>query len=48
MLSQACTQADRWGQIIHEAGHPSDHPIPIGFMEGRYLKFVALKIAPYV
>ncbi len=48
MLSQACAQADRWGQIIHEAGHPPDHPVPIGFMEGRYLKFVALKIAPYV
>lgn len=48
MLSQACAQADRRGQIIHEAGHPPDHPIPIGFMEGRYLKFVVLKIFPYI
>ncbi len=47
MLSQACTQADRWGQIIYEAGQPLDHPVPIGFMEGRYLKFVVLKIMPY-
>ncbi len=48
MLSQACDQADRRGQIIYEAAHAVDHPIPIGFMEGRYLKFVVLKISPYV
>ncbi len=48
MLSQACDQADRWAQIIYEAGQPADHPVPIGFMEGRYLKFVVLKISPHV
>lgn len=32
-------------QIIHEAGHPPDHPVPPQFPEGRYLKFVVARVS---
>ncbi len=32
-------------QIIHEAGHPLDHPVPPQFPEGRYLKFVVARVS---
>ncbi len=46
MLAAAGTQAKRRLQIIHEAGQPVDHPVPPQFPEGRYLKFVVLRVLP--
>lgn len=40
MLAAAAAGAERTLQIVHEAGQPLDHPVPAGFPEGRYLKFV--------
>jgi 23S rRNA (cytosine1962-C5)-methyltransferase len=44
MLASAALTSDRRLQIIHEAGQPSDHPVPVHFPEGRYLKFVVAKV----
>jgi 23S rRNA (cytosine1962-C5)-methyltransferase len=44
LLGVAAAQADRRLQIIHEAGHASDHPVPAHFPEGRYLKFIAAQV----
>lgn len=46
MLAAAAAAAERECQIIHEAGQPIDHPVPAGFPEGRYLKFVVGRIMP--
>jgi len=43
-LAVAGAQAGRRLQIIHEAGQPLDHPVPAGFPEGRYLKFVVGRV----
>lgn len=40
VLEGAAAQAGVRLQILHEAGHAPDHPVPAGFPEGRYLKFV--------
>lgn len=48
MLAQAAIQGDRRLQIIHEAGQPFDHPIPVAFPEGRYLKFVVCRVGDRV
>lgn len=40
ILADAATQAKRRLLIVHESGQPADHPVPVGFPEGRYLKFV--------
>jgi 23S rRNA (cytosine1962-C5)-methyltransferase len=39
-LSDAAASAGRRVLIVHEAGQPLDHPVPVHFPEGRYLKFV--------
>ena len=44
MLSEACAESNMIGQIIHEAGHALDHPVPLHFPEGRYLKCVAMRV----
>jgi 23S rRNA (cytosine1962-C5)-methyltransferase len=44
LLADAAVQAGRRLQIIHEAGHPLDHPVPAGFPEGRYLKFIVARV----
>lgn len=44
VLGDAATRAGVRAQIVHEAGHAADHPIPISFPEGRYLKFVMLRV----
>ncbi|BAW96165.1 putative SAM-dependent methyltransferase [[Synechococcus] sp. NIES-970] len=44
MLSNAAASANKYLQIIHEAGQPIDHPLPAAFPEGRYLKFVVGKV----
>jgi 23S rRNA (cytosine1962-C5)-methyltransferase len=40
MLSQAAAAEHMRLQIIHDAGHALDHPVPAHFPEGRYLKFM--------
>jgi len=44
MLIQAVSRAQKRAQIVHEAGHAFDHPIAVGHTEGRYLKFVILRV----
>ncbi|MDQ4076930.1 MAG: class I SAM-dependent rRNA methyltransferase, partial [Chloroflexota bacterium] len=44
ILADAARQAGRRFQIIHDAGHPLDHPIMAQHMEGRYLKFVVGRV----
>lgn len=46
MLGEAAGQAGTRLQIIHETGQPADHPVPAGFPEGRYLKFVVARALP--
>lgn len=43
VLADAAAQSQLRLQIIHEAGQPADHPVPAGFPEGRYLKFVVAR-----
>ena len=43
MLASAAAERDMRLQIIHEAGHALDHPVPVHFPEGRYLKFVVCR-----
>jgi 23S rRNA (cytosine1962-C5)-methyltransferase len=40
ILADAGAAAGRRLLILHEAGHALDHPVPAGFPEGRYLKFI--------
>ena len=44
MVAQSASDAERRVQIIHEAGHAIDHPVPAHFPEGRYLKFVMARV----
>lgn len=48
MLASAAAQSQRRLQILHEAGQPLDHPVPVGFPEGRYLKFVVCQVSDLV
>jgi len=40
VLADAGAAAGRRLTIMQEAGHALDHPVPAGFPEGRYLKFI--------
>ena len=46
----ACADAARAAgvraQIVAERGHAVDHPVPVSFPEGRYLKFLLLRVLP--
>ena len=44
ILVKAVLQSGRQAQIVHEAGHALDHPVCICHPEGRYLKFVVLRV----
>ena len=44
MLADAARAAGVRAQIVAERGHAMDHPVPLAFPEGRYLKFVMLRI----
>ena len=44
VLGEAAANAGVRTQIVHEAGHAPDHPVPAEFLEGRYLKFVILRV----
>lgn len=43
-LADAAGDAGVDARVLHEAGHALDHPVPLAFPEGRYLKFVVLRI----
>ena len=44
VLAEAALEAGVEARILHEAGHAADHPVPLAFPEGRYLKFLLLRI----
>jgi 23S rRNA (cytosine1962-C5)-methyltransferase len=44
VLGEAAAEAGVRAQIVHEAGQPVDHPVPVHFPEGRYLKFLVLRV----
>jgi 23S rRNA (cytosine1962-C5)-methyltransferase len=44
VLAQAARRAGRRAQIVHESGHAWDHPVNLGHPEGRYLKFLVLRV----
>ena len=43
-LAQAAADVAVEAQVLHESGHAPDHPVPLAFPEGRYLKFVLLRV----
>ncbi len=43
-LAEAAAEAGVDARVLHEAGHAADHPVPLAFPEGRYLKFVVVRI----
>ncbi len=45
MLKESALKRKLKAQIIHEAGHALDHPVPLSFKEARYLKFIGLRIS---
>ena len=45
-LAEAARRANRRLLILHDAGHAVDHPVPAGFPEARYLKFVVSRVLP--
>lgn len=44
-LAAAAAEAGVDAQVLHESGHALDHPVPLAFPEGRYLKFALLRIS---
>jgi 23S rRNA (cytosine1962-C5)-methyltransferase len=46
VLGEAAASTGCRLQILHEAGHAADHPVPATFPEGRYLKFVIARVLP--
>ncbi|MDA0700379.1 MAG: class I SAM-dependent rRNA methyltransferase, partial [bacterium] len=44
VLAEAAVEAGVDARILHEAGHAADHPVPLAFPEGRYLKFMVLRV----
>jgi len=46
VLGEAARAAGVQAQVVAERGHAVDHPVPLSFPEGRYLKFVLLRITP--
>jgi len=45
-LAEAARLTGKRLQVLHEAGQPIDHPVPVGFPEARYLKFVVSRVLP--
>lgn len=45
-LDAARTAAGVRLQLLQQAGHAPDHPVPSSFPEGRYLKFVIARVLP--
>lgn len=46
VVAEAARAAGVRAQIITENGQPADHPVPVSFPEGRYLKFMLLRVLP--
>jgi 23S rRNA (cytosine1962-C5)-methyltransferase len=44
ILLEAGLDARKRLQILQENGHAPDHPVPVAFPEGRYLKFVLSRV----
>ncbi|MFO8148673.1 MAG: class I SAM-dependent methyltransferase [Trueperaceae bacterium] len=44
VLAEAAAAAGVDARVLHDAGHAGDHPVPLAFPEGRYLKFVVLRV----
>jgi 23S rRNA (cytosine1962-C5)-methyltransferase len=47
-LAEAARLEGRRLLVIHDAGQPLDHPVPVHFPEARYLKFVVSRVLPLV
>jgi 23S rRNA (cytosine1962-C5)-methyltransferase len=47
-VAEAARRAQKRFQVIADAGHPIDHPVLAGHMEGRYLKFVLGRVGARV
>jgi 23S rRNA (cytosine1962-C5)-methyltransferase len=43
-LAEAAVEAGVDARVLHESGHAADHPVPLAFPEGRYLKFVVVRV----
>jgi 23S rRNA (cytosine1962-C5)-methyltransferase len=48
MLTEAARRSKRRLQLVCEMGHAADHPQQLGHPEGRYLKFLILRVLPPV
>jgi 23S rRNA (cytosine1962-C5)-methyltransferase len=48
MLAEAARRAKLRLQLVMEQGHAVDHPQYVGHPEGRYLKFLLLRVLPQV
>ncbi|MFA5568090.1 MAG: class I SAM-dependent rRNA methyltransferase [Trueperaceae bacterium] len=44
VVAEAALAAGVRAQVVAENGHAIDHPVPLSFPEGRYLKFLALRV----
>lgn len=44
VLAEAAAEAGVDARVLHEAGHAADHPVPLAFPEGRYLKFLLVRV----
>ena len=44
VLAQASADVGVDARVLHDAGHAADHPVPLAFPEGRYLKFLLLRV----
>jgi len=44
VVAEAALAAGVRAQVVAERGHAVDHPVPLSFPEGRYLKFVVLRV----
>jgi 23S rRNA (cytosine1962-C5)-methyltransferase len=47
-LAEAARKAGRRLVTVHEAGQALDHPVPVHFPEGRYLKFVVGRVSQHL
>jgi len=44
MVASAASECGMAVQMLHEAGHALDHPVPAHFPEGRYLKYIVGRV----
>lgn len=44
VVAEAALAAGVRAQVVAENGHALDHPVPLSFPEGRYLKFMVLRV----